>query len=283
MSKVQMAKDSGRLSARQQRSITRLLSFFRKYAAVLDAAVCSGLLVVSLFLVYGNKINREIEDNDQFLLLQQQQQLKELRDEIYSQSASGERNGAFIRALMEENADTVGWLTIPGTEIDYPVMQTPEDENYYLYRDFYGNENQNGSLLVSAGCDIGNESTNWIIHGHNMKSGAMFGSLTNYRKKSFMKAHNLIFLDTLDGRRTYEVVAVFESQIYYENDYVFKYYQCYDIGDWAEFDSFYSNIKRLSLYDTGINAVFSDHFLTLSTCAYHTENGRFVVVAKELY
>ncbi len=283
MSKVQMAKGSGRLSARQQRFITRLLSFFRKYAAVLDAAVCSGLLVVSLFLVYGNKINREIEDNDQFLLLQQQQQLKELRDEIYSRSASGERDGAFIRALMEENADTVGWLTIPGTEIDYPVMQTPEDENYYLYRDFYGNENQNGSLLVSAGCDIGNENTNWIIHGHNMKSGAMFGSLINYRKKSYMKAHNLIFLDTLDGRRTYEVVAVFESQIYYENDYVFKYYQCYDIGDWAEFDSFYTNIKKLSLYDTGINAVFGDHFLTLSTCAYQTENGRFVVVAKELY
>lgn len=310
MSKIQRTKGSGRLSERQLQFITKvaasgrkhpqkrklyvsllvaillwfyLLSFCRKHAAVLTAVLCVSILAVLFCIRYTPKEGADTSDIDLQLLLQQQEQLKELRNEIYGKSTSSGQEETFIKALMEENADVAAWLTIPGTEIDYPVMQTPENEDYYLYRDFYGNENQNGSLLISAGCDIENENTNWIIHGHNMRSGAMFGSLLNYRKKSYMKDHNLIFLDTLEGRRTYEIIAVFESQVYHENDYVFKYYQCYDIESWEEFDSFYNNIKRLSLYNTNVEAVYGDHFLTLSTCSYHTENGRFVVVAKELY
>ena len=136
---------------------------------------------------------------------------------------------------------------------------------------------------MSAECDLTKESTNWIIHGHNMKSGDMFGRLTDYKKRSYMEEHNLINLETLDGRRIYEVIAVFESKVYYESETVFKYYQCYDIESKAEFNSFYENIKKLSLYDTGVTAIYGDHFLTLSTCAYHTENGRFVVVGKEIF
>lgn len=311
MSKIQRTKGSGRLNEKQIQFIQKIaaagrkypqkrklyvfllviillwfyfLSFCRKNAIILSTVLLCTVLFITAFYIRLTTIDEApIPDHDLQMLQQQQKLLTDLREETYDISVSEEQEKAFIIALMEQNADVVGWLNIPGTEIDYPVMQTPEEENYYLYRDFYGNENQNGSLLVSAGCDIEDENTNWIIHGHNMKSGAMFGSLLNYRKKSYMKNHSLIYLDTLKGRRTYEIIAVFESQVYRENDYVFKYYQCYNIESWEEYDSFYNNIKKLSLYDTGVSAVYGDHFLTLSTCAYHTENGRFVVVAKELY
>lgn len=185
--------------------------------------------------------------------------------------------------LQQLNHDMVGWLTVPGTKIDYPVMQRTEDENYYLHRDIYGNKDENGSLILSNGCNITSKDSNWIIHGHNMSSGDMFGSLEEYRNPDYREEHALIFLQTEEEVRTFMVVGAFESQVYYENDDVFKFYQCYEIGSKEEFEYFYENIKELFLYDSGIAAVYGDRFLLLSTCSYHTENGRFVVVAKQVY
>ncbi|MDE6924891.1 MAG: class B sortase [Acetatifactor sp.] len=85
-----------------------------------------------------------------------------------------------------------------------------------------------------------------------------------------------------DGEHVYEVIAVFESQVFYVTDQVFKYYNFFQADTVEEFNYFYDNIRELSLYDTGLMAEFGDKFLTLSTCAYHVEDGRFVVVAKEI-
>ncbi len=262
----------------------KLQIFCRKHKAVMLAALCGIILIILGSAALMEREGAEVASKvDRELLRRQQEQLLEIRDEVSGSTDSTGWERDFILALMQRNADTVGWLTIPGTKIDYPVMQTPEEEDYYLYRDFYGYENKNGCLILAAGCDTAKESTNWIIHGHNMKSGDMFGSLLKYRKKSYLQEHNLIFLETLEGKRVYEILAVFESQVYYENQDVFKFYEHYDIEDKAEFYTFYKNIKNLSLYDIDTTAVYGDHFLTLSTCSYHTENGRFVVVAKEIY
>ena len=78
------------------------------------------------------------------------------------------------------NKDMAAWLQIPGTTVDYPVMWTPEDENYYLYRAFDGSENKNGSLILDTDSCLDPLTTNLIIHGHNMRSGAMFGNLLKY-------------------------------------------------------------------------------------------------------
>ncbi len=179
------------------------------------------------------------------------------------------------------NSDTAGWLVIPGTNIDYPVMWTPEDENYYLYRDFDGSENANGCLILDTDSSPDPVTTNLIIHGHNMKSGAMFGNLTDYEDEEYFRAHQQIILHTKTCQRNYEVIAVFRSQVYKKTDNVFKFYKFFQANTQEEFDDFYNNIKALSLYDTGVSAKFGDRFITLSTCAYHVENGRFVVVAKE--
>lgn len=183
-------------------------------------------------------------------------------------------------ALYEANGDFTGWLSIEGTEIDYPVMQN-EDDDYYLHHDFYGEESKYGCLYVRRQADL-DAGTNFIIYGHNMKDGSMFGDLDLYVNESFCKEHPAISFDTLYEERTYEIIAVFRSQVYREGDDVFKYYQFYEADTIEEFAYFYDNIKDLSLYDTGVEAEFGDTFLTLSTCAYHVEDGRFVIVAKRI-
>ena len=180
------------------------------------------------------------------------------------------------------NKDMAAWLQIPETNVDYPVMWTPGDETYYLYRAFDGSENKNGCLLLDTDSCLDPLTTNLIIHGHNMKSGAMFGNLTDYENKDFYENHKNIILYTEECQRNYEVIAVFRSQVYRKTDQVFKFYKFFQADTQEEFDDFYNNIKQLSQYDTGVTAEFGDHFLTLSTCVYHVEQGRFVVVAKEV-
>lgn len=179
------------------------------------------------------------------------------------------------------NADMAAWLQIPGTAIDYPVMWTPRDEEYYLRRGFDGSNNRNGCLILDTDSCVSPLTTNLIIHGHNMKSGAMFGTLSDYESEDFYLEHKNLSLYTRDIQRNYEIIAVFYSQVYKKSDTVFKFYKFFQADTEAEFDDYYQNIKSLSLYDTGVTAEFGDHFLTLSTCAYHVNNGRFVVVAKE--
>lgn len=178
--------------------------------------------------------------------------------------------------------DIAAWFQIPGTNIDYPVMWTPGDETYYLYRNYDGSDNINGSLLLDTDSSLTPLTTNLIIHGHNMKSGAMFGSLPKYKDESYYEQHKEMLLYTPDGERTYEIVAVFRSQVFKKSDTCFKFYKFFQADTEEEFYDFYDNIKALSLYDTGVTAEFGDHFITLSTCVSHVENGRFVVVAKEV-
>lgn len=183
--------------------------------------------------------------------------------------------------LYEQNSDIVGWLSIEGTKINYPVMQN-EDDEYYLHRNFQKEEDKYGSLYVRQRADVFTPGTNFIIYGHNMKDGSMFGELDRFMEESFWKEHPLISFDTLYEERTYEIISVFLSQVYKEDEDGFKYYQFYQAETEEEFNYFYQNIKQLTLYDTGVEAEYGDTFLTLSTCAYHVEDGRLVVVAKKL-
>lgn len=198
------------------------------------------------------------------------------------------------QSLYHKNPDLIGWLKIPDTLVDYPVMQTMKEEEYYLSRDFYRQKNNNGSLILdtdsNAGVGMKNNkyasenipSTNLIIHGHTMKSGQMFGNLKLYEAETYGKEHNIIYFDSLYEERTYELIAVFYSQVYYKNQDVFKYYNFFQADTKEEFQYWYENIKTMSLYDTGISAEFGDEFITLSCCSYQVEDGRFVVVGKRI-
>ena len=183
--------------------------------------------------------------------------------------------------LYEENSDFTGWLSIEGMKINYPVIQCGDDE-YYLHHDFYGNEDKYGCLYVRERADLNTPGTNVVIYGHNMRDGSMFGDLDFYKDEAFYEEHSIITFDTLYEERSYEIVAVFLSRVYGEDEEVFKYYDFYEARTPEEFQDFYENIKSMSLYDTKVTAEYGDTFITLSTCAYHVEDGRLVVVAKRI-
>lgn len=225
-----------------------------------------------------------------------QEDSEEIREEEVEEDALYAANGmlAEYETLYQKNQDMVGWLTIEDTVVDYPVMQTPGDEEYYLRRDFSRNSNQNGCLLMDTDSVVGtgrqekgyedgkSPSSNLIIHGHTMKTGAMFGTLERYKKEEYGKEHNILRFDSLYEKREYELIAVFYSQVYKAEEEVFKYYKFFQADTPGEFDDWYRNIKKLSLYDTGVTAKFGDQFITLSCCAYPSEDKRFVVVGKRV-
>lgn len=182
--------------------------------------------------------------------------------------------------LWEQNHDLAGWLRIEDTAIDYPVLYTPKEPEYYLRRAFDGSEANSGSLFIGEKCTP--EAPHVIVYGHHMKNGTMFGSLPRYADPEYAEKHPVICYDTLFEEKQYEVLAAFYSKIYPEDtkEEVFRYYWYTDLSRQEIFDQYIKKVKEKALYDTGIEAEFGDEILTLSTCSYHTDDGRFVVVAR---
>lgn len=187
-----------------------------------------------------------------------------------------------MAALYAQNPDIVGWIRIDGTKLDYPVMYTPDNEEKYFRADFEGNFTFTGLPILDKDCSLDPESDNLIIYGHNMKNGTAFTTLTRYSKESFWEEHPTIFFSTLYEERTYEVLAAFYDRVYLKTDDCFKFYQFIDAEDEAAFNEAYDYYKSKSVYDTGVTAEYGDNLLTLVTCAYHTEKGRFVVIARQV-
>lgn len=183
--------------------------------------------------------------------------------------------------LVIKNKRLIGWVKIDDTNIDYPVMQTTNNE-YYLDHNLNQEYDKNGSIFMDKDCDVLKPSTNLILYGHHMKSGKMFGGLDKYSDEEYYKKHKYIDFDTIYEKGIYEIMYVFRSRVYSAEEVVFKYYQFIDAVSEAEFDSNMSEMAALSLYDTGVTASYGDRLLTLSTCDYQEKNGRFVVVAKKV-
>ena len=184
--------------------------------------------------------------------------------------------------LYAENPDLVGILEVVGTDINYPVVQTISDPEYYLRRDFYGEESTAGTLFVDYRCDIVNPTTNTIIYGHNMRSGTMFGGLKRYLKQDYYQSHKSIIFKTLYEEQEYEIVGVGLSAVGYDDDENYKYYDFINAVTGSELQEFLNNIQSLSVYDETIDISATDKILTLSTCNSYTEDGRMFVVAKRV-
>ncbi|MCR5773612.1 MAG: class B sortase [Lachnospiraceae bacterium] len=186
-----------------------------------------------------------------------------------------------FQPLLEKNQNIIGWLTIDGTKVNYPVMQSVNgDSNYYLDHNFDQQSDKNGSLFLDDRCDVMKPSANLIIYGHHMRSGAMFGDLDNYKSESYCREHPYIRFNSIYETGLWQVMAAFESKVYSDTDIGFRYYDFIDPEDEKGFVAGVKNMKALSIYDTGVDAVWGDRLITLSTCDYEQDNGRFVVVAK---
>lgn len=188
------------------------------------------------------------------------------------------------KKLYDKNSDIAGWLTIDDTTIDYPVMYTPGDNEYYLHLDFDKNWSDPGTPFIDENCrPFDDRTTNVLIYGHNMKSGIMFRELLQYEDEDFCKSHNIIKFDTIYETGRYEVVGAFRAEIYPSDDTEhYHYYEFFDAADKEEFDEYIDFVKQNTTYDTGITPEYGDELITLSTCASHVEDGRFVVVARKI-
>lgn len=201
-----------------------------------------------------------------------------------SETAETPKEREYLPALQEkreENEDTVGWITIEGTKIDYPVMYTPQDPEKYLHLGFDQKYSFAGLPFIDANCSLDPESDNLIIYAHNMLDGSMFRSLMKYEQKSYWQQHPTVKLDLWDEEREYEVLAAFRDRVYYKTENCFKFYKFIDAESEDSYREAIDYYKTHGCYDTGVTAQPGDRLITLVTCAYHTDNGRFVVVARE--
>lgn len=181
-----------------------------------------------------------------------------------------ERN---IKLLREMNGDCMGWICIPGTKLDYPVMHTPTDPEMYLRRDFYGEYSHSGTPFMDSRCAY--NSDNVLIYGHNMKNNTMFSLVDNYAEQSYRDAHPTIEFETAEGCKLY---TVFAAAVVEADD---AWYQFVDAETQAEFDENIAYIKSISIYDTEITPQYGKQIVTLSTCDYTQENARFIITAIE--
>ena len=179
--------------------------------------------------------------------------------------------------LYTMNNDLVGWIQLPGTKLDYPVMQTPQAADYYLKRDFYQKYSSHGCIYAEEECNV-TASDNVTLYGHFMKDGSMFASLGEYKSQSYWQANPLLYFDTLQQRSTYEIFAVFVTTA--SEGEGFYYHTFVEAQTQQEYDDFVATCKEISLYDTGITPRYGERLLTLSTCEYTRTNGRLVVVAR---
>ncbi len=188
-----------------------------------------------------------------------------------------------LQALYEMNDHLVGWISIADTRVNYPVVQTPNSPDwwdYYLYRNFEGQEDRHGTIYVRESCDVFAPSDNVTIYGHNMADFSMFGDLWQYGSKNFYENHKYVQFDTLYERHTYEIFAVFRTSG--TTGVGFAYHLFDDAESQEEFDTFVEMVQELAIYNTGITPQYGDKLITLSTCDFHVDDGRLVVVARRI-
>ena len=199
-----------------------------------------------------------------------------------------------LSTVYAQNSDLIGWVQVKDTRIDYPVMQTKDDPEYYLHRDFKKQSSASGTPFLDAASVVLPRSEdeeitwNWVIYGHHMKFGTMFHDLLEYEDKEFWEGHKTFTFavydpetgETDDG--DYEVFAVSRSKIQAADSDAFKYYQYAGYTDEKHFDEFITGVKSESSFDTDITPEYGDQLVTLSTCAYHTNEGRFYIVGRRV-
>lgn len=177
----------------------------------------------------------------------------------------------------ELNDDIVGYVHLLSAGRSYPVMQTPDDPNYYLYRNEQKADSKFGAIYAWSEADVNEPSDNITLFGHNMADGSMFASLNAYTSKYAWDTNPLIGFDTLYEYHTYKIYAVFKTSANIGEG--FSYHKFVDAANEQEFNDFVKKCKELSFYDTGITPVYGDKLIALSTCEYTLNNGRLVVCA----
>ena len=187
-----------------------------------------------------------------------------------------------LAALWELNHDTVGWISIDGTNLDYPVVQAQDNQKYYR-TNFEGEYSEHAVPFVDAAVDLKAPSTNTLIYGHNIRAdGQMFNILKNYEKVDFYKEHPTIRFHSVYHENEYKIFSVFYANTLPEHGKVFPYHEYIDAKDTQEAQDYIDEVTIRSIINTGVDVKPSDEILTLSTCSYEFKDARFIVVARKM-
>ena len=187
------------------------------------------------------------------------------------------------RYLTSANPDCFGYLEIPDTRISLPVMFTPKNYEYYLYRNFSGSYETRGTPFLDKQTKLG-ESQNYIIYAHNMHDGSAFGTLPEYMHEEYYNDHKYIYFNTAISEGVYEIFAVCKTQIYSVSSGHFRYHTYGGVLTKDEFDLYVKEIRKMSRYSSDLKVEWGDELITLSTC-YHdqpNDDGRLIIVAKRI-
>jgi len=241
------------------------------------------ILATLLFVVAaacGCHFWRELQARDHeqqvFEILEEEVALPELTPSPVQEN-SNESHQEIIQhdasALTATNRDYVGWLTIPGTVINYPIMYSPSEPERYLHLDFYGQYSYSGTPFLDARCDP-NEG-NLIIYGHNMINGTMFGTLKSYRNEDYMNNHKTIYLELADGVHAFEVISAVTLE---KTD---PWYSFLHASSSDEEAAWVSDLKAKHGVHTSVTPNGTERLLTLSTCTGNRRTERMILVAKE--
>ena len=235
---------------------------------IIFIAVALVALYISAYQSFaGNRSKQEFEEIEMLISDSMEQTEEKSQQELAYEK---------YQALLAENNDFIGWIKIEGTNVNYPVMQTVDNPNFYLKHNFEKQYSDYGVPYLDEECFV-DLTNNLVIYGHNMKNGTMFTDLVNYKDKDFWEEHQIINFDTMAEFSEYQVMYAFAFDT---NNETFCYND-YTNMDEEQFAEFMTECEKRMAYDTGIRAEFGDEILTLSTCEYTHENGRFVVVAKK--
>ena len=187
-----------------------------------------------------------------------------------------------LEELKKDNEEIIGYLEIEGTNINYPVCQST-DNDYYIRHNYKKEYSKDGAIFLDKDYDWNIPSSNLLLYGHNNKNGTMFQNLLEYAKEDFYKEHTKIKFTTNKEESIYEIISVFYSRVYYKSEQnVFRYYYFVNAENEEKYNEFVNNAKKSSIYNIETTAEYGDQLLTLSTCEYSQEDGRFVVVAKKM-
>lgn len=248
----------------------------RKSDMVYNIAMVVCLVV---FLASGGMlVKRYFEDR------QAENEFAELQSMIDPNAATGEgaeSNSAKFAALRDQNSDFIGWISIEGTNLNFPVMYAPNNKDFYLRHDFSKEYSVYGVPYLDEKTTLGanDQSENLIVYGHNMKTGTIFGCLTGYKKADYYTEHPLIQFDTVYGDGTYEVFAAFSIDVAQDTSFVYNQYV--DMDE-ETYNTYVDEVISRSDVDSGIRPEYGEQLLTLSTCEYSSDNGRYVVVARRV-
>jgi len=248
----------------------------RKISLATISVLLSALLLLSGFMIYKELSDRQKEKEDfaELAKLVQITPLEPIQPDITEPPTDNEPEPAHKRdltPLFAQNSDCVGWLFIPDTVVDYPVMHTPENPQKYLRRNFYGEYSQSGTPFLDSRCSM--ESDNLIIYGHNMRNDTMFGSLPQYMEEAYRQAHPVIEWETDAGCSEYTVFAV--VTVKKQDDW----YGFINATDREEFEKQLEQIRSKALYCSDATPEYGVQLLTLSTCYGSANDGRLLIIA----